>query len=262
MADQTARNHCGILHVSRLDVTMRATKFEFEQRFWIIGAIFWVGFGLYQIDHTNFAVWLLHVLAPSVNPDSDHGNNLLRIIFAGGALLVFSAAALRTWATAYLRTEVVHDMSQHSDSIVADGPYRYVRNPLYLANLPMVAGMGTLASRLGWMFMVGAMWVFVYRLILREEDGLRREQGETYGRYLIAVPRFWPSLSSRVPASGAKPQWRQAFAGESLIWLFGVAVLCFAVTLNFKITVLVLLLSFAVYFIAVYLAKKQATART
>ena len=86
-----------------------------------------------------------------------------------GALLVFLSAALRTWGAAYLRTEIVHDTAQHSDALVADGPFRYTRNPLYLANLPMAAGIGVLASRLGFIFMVLANWIFVYRLILREE---------------------------------------------------------------------------------------------
>ena len=237
---------------------MRATKFEFEQRFGIIGAIFGIGFGLYAVDHINFAVALLHLLAPSVDPDSARGTFWLRLIFGAGALLVFLAASLRTWATAYLRTEVVHDMSQHAEAVVADGPYRYVRNPLYLANLPMAAGIGVMASRLGWMFMVAAMWVFVYRLILREEHGLLQSQGESYRAYFKAVPRFWPSLVPRVASSGARPRWGQAFAGESLIWLFGVAVLCFALTLNLKLTSGVFALSFAVYFLAVYLVKRRA----
>ena len=75
---------------------MRATKFEFEQRFWFIGLIFWLGFSLYAVDRTNAALWLLHVAAPSVDPHSDHGNNLTRLIFGCGALLVFLAAAFRT----------------------------------------------------------------------------------------------------------------------------------------------------------------------
>src|SRR6202050_4819631 len=170
--------------VEGLRNNMRATKFEFEQRFWIIGFIFWIGFGLYAVDQTNFAVALLHLFAPSIDPDSARGNNLLRLIFGSGAIVVFFAAFLRTWATAYLRTEVVHDARQHSEALVGDGPYRYVRNPLYLANLPLVAGVGVMASRLGWLFMVVAMWLFVYRLILREEDGLLRNQGESYRAYL------------------------------------------------------------------------------
>jgi protein-S-isoprenylcysteine O-methyltransferase Ste14 len=140
---------------------MRATKFEFEQRFWIVGMIFCVGFGLSSLDHVYFVVALLHLLAPTVDPDSARGLFSLRLIFGAGAGLLFLAAVLRTWATAYLRTEVVHDASQHSEALVADGPYRYVRNPLYLANLPMAAGIGVMASRLGWLFMIVGIWLFV-----------------------------------------------------------------------------------------------------
>ncbi|MGA8025873.1 MAG: isoprenylcysteine carboxylmethyltransferase family protein [Bryobacteraceae bacterium] len=237
---------------------MRATKFEFEQRFWIMGSIFWLGFSLYWLDHTNVAAALVHLFAPSLDLDSSRGNVLQRLVFGAGALLIFLAASLRTWATAYLRTEIVHDASQHSDAMIADGPYRYVRNPLYLANVPMAAGIGVMASRLGWLFMVTAIWLFLYSLILREEDGLLNRQGQFYGSYLKAVPRFWPALSPRLRSGGARPHWGQAFAGESLIWLFGAAVLCFAVTLNFKLAAVVFVSSFAVYFTALHFLKKRA----
>jgi protein-S-isoprenylcysteine O-methyltransferase Ste14 len=237
---------------------MRATQFEFEQRFWVIGMIFALGFFLYNVDKTNAALWLLHVVSPSVDPNSDRGNNLARLIFGLGALLVFLAAAFRTWATAYLKTEIVHDQAQHSEGLVADGPYRHLRNPLYFANLPMAAGMGLLASRAGWIFMVLAMWLFMYRFIFREEDGLLQTQGESYRAYLKAVPRFWPSLAPCVPSGGGVPRWGQAFAGESLIWLFGAAELVFAITLNFKLMWIVFGASFVAYFLAVYLIKKRA----
>src|SRR5882757_2992199 len=42
-----------------------------------------------------------------------------------------TAALLRTWATAYLDAAVVHDKRMRADQVVADGPFRYVRNPLY-----------------------------------------------------------------------------------------------------------------------------------
>jgi protein-S-isoprenylcysteine O-methyltransferase Ste14 len=240
---------------------MRATKFEFEQRFWFIGMVFWLGFSFYAVDHTNAALWLLHVVVPSVDPNSDRGNNLARLIFGAGALLVFLAAAFRTWATAYLKTEVVHDQAQHSEALVADGPYRHVRNPLYFANLALAAGIGLLASRAGWIFMVLTMWLFMYRLIFREEDGLLCTQGESYRAYLKAVPRFWPAFAPCIPSAGEKPRWGQAFAGESLIWLFGVAELVFAVTLNFKLMWIVFGTSFVAYFLSVYLIKKRAAAR-
>ena len=240
---------------------MRATKFEFEQRFWIFGAIFGIGFGLYNLDHTNFAIAVIHFFAPALDLDSARANNLARMIFGAGALLVFASAMFRTWATAYLRTEIVHDMAQHSEELVADGPYRYVRNPLYLATVPMAAGIGTMASRAGFVFLVVAIWFFVYRLIFREEDGLQQTQGESYRAYLRAVPRFWPSLTPRVPAGGGQPRWGQAFAGEIMFWLMGLAVLSFAVTLNFKLMWIVYGASFVAYFVAVYLVKKAAKKR-
>jgi protein-S-isoprenylcysteine O-methyltransferase Ste14 len=259
-ADQkelVSRQHAKLAQDS---IQMRATKFEFEQRFWIIGLIFFIGFGLSAVDHTYVAVGLLHLLAPGLDPDSVRGTFSLRLIFAGGALLLFLAAALRTWATAYLRAEIVHDASQHSEALLADGPYRYVRNPLYLANLPMAAGIGVMASRLGWLFIVLAVWVFVYRLILREEDGLLQSQGDSYRAYLKAVPRFWPALTPRLPSGHGVPHWGQAIAAEMIFWLFGVAVLCFAITLNIKLTGIVFASSFAVYFIVVPTLTKRAAA--
>lgn len=238
---------------------MRATKFEFEYRFFIIGGLFFAGFNLYAFDHANFAAAALHFVAPSLDLDSARGLFWLRILFGCGALLVFLSAALRTWATAYLRTEVVHDAGQHSEALLADGPYRYVRNPLYLANIPMAVGIGVMASRLGWLVMVLGMLLFMYRLIRREEEGLLQTQGESYRAYLKAVPRLWPSLTPRVPAGNGKARWGQAVAGEMFIWLFGLAELCFAITLNFKISGIIFASGFVVYFIAVHLVKGRAS---
>jgi len=237
---------------------VRATKLEFEMRFWIIAALFSLAFSFYYFDQVNSAVALLHLIAPSLDLDSARGLMWLRVVFGYGALLVFLAALLRTWATAYLRTEIVHDTSQHSESLVADGPFRYVRNPLYLANLPMAAGVGVMASRTGWLFLVAGIWLFCYRLILREESGLIEAQGEPYRNYMKAVPRLWPALRPRVAAGPAKPRWGQAIAAEMFFWLYGVAVLSFALTLNFKPMIALFVSSFVVYFAAVYLLKKRA----
>ncbi len=180
-----------------------------------------------------------------------------RIVIVGGALLVFLAAGLRTWAAAYLRTEVVHDTAQHSEALVADGPFRYTRNPLYLANPPMAAGIGVLASRSGFIFLVLANWIFVYRLIFREEETLRETQGESYRAYCRAVPRFWPALRPRVPSGNLRPEWGQAFAGESFVWLFGLAELLIAATLNLWIGLVAFLLGFVAHFLITGRIQKQ-----
>src|ERR1700693_2849356 len=137
---------------------MRATKFEFEKRFWIISAIYFAGFFLSAIDHVPFIVTLRHLIAPSIVRDTPESATFARIVILAGAMLTFLTGALRTWAAAYLRTAVVHDTAQHSEALVADGPFRYTRNPLYLAGLPMAAGIGGLARRPGVLFLVRGSW--------------------------------------------------------------------------------------------------------
>ena len=235
---------------------MRATKFEFEQRFWVITAIYFAGFFLSAFDHKLFIVGLRHLM-PSLARGAPQARAFARIVIAAGALLVFVAAAIRTWAAAYLKTDVVHDTAQHSETLVADGPFRYTRNPLYLASVLMAAGIGVLASRTGFIFLVIANWIFVYRLIFREEESLSRSQGESYLAYCRAVPRFWPSLKPRVSSGNLTPQWGQAFAGEIFVWLFGVAELAIGVTLNPRIGYVLFGLGFVAHFVITRKIKKR-----
>ena len=240
---------------------MGATKFEFEKRFWIISAIYFAGFFLSAIDHVPFIVTLRHLIAPSIVRDTPESATFARIVILAGAMLTFLTGALRTWAAAYLRTEVVHDTVQHSEALVADGPFRYTRNPLYLAGLPMAAGIGVLASRSGFLFLVLANWIFFYRLIFREEEALEESQGESYRAYCQSVPRFWPALSPRIPSGNTSPQWGQAFAGESFVWIFGLAELLIAVTLSPWIALIVFPLGFVAHFLVIPIVRKRQQVR-
>ncbi|HEX3730408.1 MAG TPA: methyltransferase [Opitutaceae bacterium] len=187
---------------------MRATDFEFRWRFILFGLIFGLGFNAYALDHVNLANWLEQLTGAATG-----------IWLVLGAALTAAAAALRTWATAYLRTDVVHDLSVHDEKLVADGPYRHCRNPLYLGGVLLAAGMGVFASRLGFAVMGGGILLLNTRLIAREEAELAASQGASFAAYCRAVPRLLPSLASRLPAGGTAPRWTQAMLGESWIWL-------------------------------------------
>lgn len=234
---------------------MRAGKREFEQRFWIFGGIFFLAFMLYVVDKENSVQWIVNRYVHGEAQQQRAAQLLLGIASA----LVLLAALFRTWATAYLKTEIVHDQSQHADSVVADGPYRHTRNPLYFGNLIMALGVGPMASRSGWLVMVLGMWIYGYRLIGREEELLLATQGQSYRRFLAAVPRFWPSLTPRLPASGARPRWAQAFLGESLFWCFGLGELAFALTLQFWTCCVLMAIGFVLYFGGVRMIRKGAS---
>jgi hypothetical protein len=117
-----------------------------------------------------------------------------------------------------------------------------------------------MASRLGFVVMVLGMWLFCYRLILREEDGLLETQGDSYRAYLNAVPRLWPALTPRVASGNGVPRWGQAILGELFVLIIGDAVLIFAVTLSLKLAGIVFASSFVVYFAVVPLIKQRAGA--
>src|SRR5262245_9266510 len=100
---------------------MRAGEREFRHRFWFIFGLFWLAFGCYAIDRQNAALWLAHVAAPSLDPES----HALQLVLGFGALLGLLAAWIRTWGTAYLSRQVVHADTVQTGDLVADGPYRH-----------------------------------------------------------------------------------------------------------------------------------------
>ena len=77
--------------------------------------------------------------------------------------------------------------------LVARGPYRYSRNPMYIGVLSVLLGEGLLfQSRPVLRY---ALWVFLFFylfVLLYEEPVLRRKFGEPYRRYCASVPRWFP----------------------------------------------------------------------
>ena len=244
-------------------MTFTATDFEFKQRFWIISAIIFLAFGCYNIDRTNVTFALAQkILGPGVSTDSPLFDRYQLIIVTIGSLFVYLAALLRSWAESYLHSSIVHDAAIHSDQLVAEGPYRHVRNPLYLGNDLLGLGLGVLASRLGFIVMVVGMFLFTLRLILREEAGLLATQGESYRRYFNAVPRLWPSLRARVPSGGAKPDWRDGLTGEIFMWSIPIGMTAFVITQRLWSFWLVMSVGFAIYFLQAHLRKRPTASQS
>jgi protein-S-isoprenylcysteine O-methyltransferase Ste14 len=209
---------------------MNATSFVFRYRAALISCTYTLGFSAYSFDHVNAVQaavgWLL-------GPNSPHALLAAHILLSAGALLVAFAAFVRTWGAAYLSASVVHDAKSHSSTLVADGPYRHVRHPLYFASIISTIGTAFLASRIGFVIMVVGLTVLYVRLARWEEEQMQEQQGEAYREYCRRVPWLWPSIKPRVPATGAKPHWGQAFWGEAFMWGFALAIGAFAITLKF-----------------------------
>lgn len=234
---------------------LAASDFEFKNRFWIIGGIFGVAFWSYAIDHQTAGValtdWIVR-LRGSIATDADY-----RWTFAVASLLAVLAAAIRTWATAYLNPEVMVAARVQTSRLVADGPYRYVRNPLYLGNILLAIGFGMMASRIGCAVLVIGMTVFVYRLILREEAGIAAKQGEAYRAYCAAVPRLLPAVRPQLPSAGGVPNWADGLLGEAFMWVLAASLVAFTISLKQQIFCWLLGSSFVVYAVCYAIIKRR-----
>jgi protein-S-isoprenylcysteine O-methyltransferase Ste14 len=147
---------------------------------------------------------------------------------AGGAI-VLTGHALRLLALRHIGPNSrTHDLG--AATLVTQGPYAIVRNPLYLGNWLIAVGLCFFAQ-LSWLFVVGPAVVFaLYYTAIRAEEGFLRERfGAGYRAYCAATPRLFPrALLSRrgwqlLTAKGTQPVWRtkeyQAFLNTSALIL-------------------------------------------
>ena len=220
---------------------MKATLFEFRNRRWFIYAIFILAFEFswidrYQAGETAARFLALHFWQVSLDAWT-------HAVFIFAALMMVLSAALRSWGTAYLQTAVMQARSVHTERLLGDGPFRHVRNPLYLGNLFMAVGVGAVASRMGFVLLFVAMFVFHYRLILREEEELSATQGESYREYCARVPQLWFAIAPRIPPSGNRAHWLNGVLGEMSRWAAAIGAMVYAYTFNIKIYSAIFVLS-------------------
>jgi protein-S-isoprenylcysteine O-methyltransferase Ste14 len=238
--------------------TVKGTNWEFTNRALVFGMIFGFTFPLSFFDHQNSTAALANWLGTTLQVDADI---VARLLFAFAALLLIVAAFVRTWASSYLCAGVVYAAEVKTESLVADGPYRQVRNPLYFANVLMAVAIGAMMSRAGFFLAVVAMLVFCYRLILREEAELQTSQGEQYDVYCKAVPRLWPSLRQRIMSAGRQARWREGFKAESWYWGFAAALVSFAITLKVTLFFVILAASLVLFWVYSVVRQKRSNSQ-
>lgn len=193
---------------------MRATALEFRLRMFINTAIIVLGVWAPWIPTGKRVLlmeWLpLELARLHLVPFSA----AVPIVLAVAALFAALGAMLRVWGAACLGPAIVVHPDMDASAVVASGPYRYVRNPLYIGLWCMVAAMALIMPPQGAALSLALLTVFLFRLTLGEEAFLSAGLGPPYRAYLAAVPRFLPRLRSHLPRSTAKRQWTRALVAE------------------------------------------------
>ena len=199
---------------------MKATPFEFRFRFLIIAVIYFLGFAApwnYWLHLDSIRTWQLIASWPT-RAGWLSFNTATIVVLILGIIWALKGAILRTWATAYLGPSVVQDKAMHGEDVLVAGPYRYLRNPLYLGTFIHTFALALLMPPSGAIFCIVAVFLFQLRLIAGEESFLTAKLGEPYLAYRAKVPSLFPAIVPRVPASALEPHWSTAFLGEIYMW--------------------------------------------
>ena len=112
-------------------------------------------------------------------------------LLTGGAIFA-AGLALAIWAIVTLRqggTEV--ETTKPTNVIVSQGPYRWTRNPIYLAMMLALIGLAIGFDSL-WILLALILFYLVirYGVIAREEAYLQRKFGDVYRAYTSRVRRW------------------------------------------------------------------------
>ena len=133
-----------------------------------------------------------------------HGGTVITPAAWGAAAVIAAGTALYVWCV-WNFAAVGRGTPGPWDAparVVAAGPYRWVRNPIYVAALLIVLGEAWLFTSLWLLAYAGAMAVFFHLFVTGyEERALRRRFGRTYLEYRHTVSRWIPRPPGRLLAS-------------------------------------------------------------
>jgi protein-S-isoprenylcysteine O-methyltransferase Ste14 len=115
-----------------------------------------------------------------------------------GFAIAFLGEVLRFWGVSICGSETRTTGNVGATHLVTEGPFSYVRNPLYVGNIMMYVGVGIMSNALMPYLQIVSFAYFVtqYQLIVsREEEHLRDVFAEEYQKYFENVPRFIPRFT-------------------------------------------------------------------
>jgi protein-S-isoprenylcysteine O-methyltransferase Ste14 len=158
--------------MTNLFVAVRALFFA--TCFWVFWG--WVAFAVERYDARLPALVPPWLAAPGL------------LVMAAGAALVATCIAL--FARVGRGTPAPFDAPRR---FVAVGPYRYVRNPMYVGGFTLLLGWALYRNSISLLLFSCAFVLFFHLFVVGyEEPTLRDRFGAEYERYLASVPRWIP----------------------------------------------------------------------
>ncbi len=171
-----------------------------------------------------FLLFALYFAAPT--PES----------FTRGILLMILGELIRIWGVSYAGG-ATRTRNVGANRLVTNGPFGYVRNPLYIGNVLMYTGAAIVANFwMPWLLLI--VWLFFgvqyYFIIKLEEEKLGEIFGDSYLEYCREVPRILPRLRPAHSSHPVQPNLKGALRSEKSTFLsFTLILLLFGLKMKF-----------------------------
>ena len=123
-----------------------------------------------------------------------------------GFVVGLSGAALLVWACVLLGRFLMHEAAVREDhALIENGPYRFVRHPVYAGYLALLLGSGVASLNVCLWFLWPISLLGILVQAVSEEQLLGERFGKGYERYVRRtgrlVPRFWRQSAERAAAT-------------------------------------------------------------
>lgn len=137
-----------------------------------------------------------------------------------GLILIFIGEFIRIWANAWAGSETRSTGGVGGTFLVINGPYAYVRNPLYIGNIIIYFGLGVMSNAIFPYLQIIALIYFLYQyyeIVKEEEKFLMGKFGEDYKDYCEKVNRFLPKFIKYRNSRIKQPEflWKKGLQSDS-----------------------------------------------
>ncbi len=146
------------------------------------------------------------------------GDTYLTLLYAGAAAAAVGEL-IRMWASGHVKK---------NKELATDGPYAYVRHPLYVGNILILVGY-SVASNMWWSFVLMAflLWFYYPPAISYEDNKLKKIFGEQWIEWSQNIHALIPTFSGKSSSASSDWSFKQSLMknGEPVIALYLLACL-------------------------------------
>ncbi len=131
-----------------------------------------------------------------------------------GSVIALIGALIRLWASGHVKKNKV---------LATDGPYAYVRHPLYVGNILILLGF-SIASMLWWSYVLMAflLWFYYPPAISYEDNKLKNIFGQEWVNWSKNIHALIPTFKHKAGSTSSEWSFKQSLMsnGEPVIFLY------------------------------------------